>query len=260
MDLELTGKTAIVSGGASNIGKAIALSLAAEGANVVIADIDAEHAERVAKEAAGSTGTVEVARCDVTSRESSEQTAADVVDRHGSIDILVNNVGWAEHCFFIEKDWDMAEREMAINFWGSLYLTKAALPSMIEQDSGRVVCVASDAAKVGEKRESVYSAAKAGVIGFVRSLAREVGRYSITVNAVCPSMTVPKSDDDIGQFSMHFERDRPEELMARIVKLYPLGRVGEPDDVASMVTFLASARGGFVTGQSISVNGGFVLS
>lgn len=260
MDLDLTGKTAIVTGGASNIGRAIALSLAAEGARVVIADIDVEHAENVAKEAATAGRHVDVQRCDVTSATDSQRLAAEVLQTHGGVDIVINNVGWAAHELFVNKAWDEAEREMAINFWGSLYLTKAVLPAMIERGQGRVICIASDAAKVGEKREAVYSAAKAGVIGFVRSLAREVGRHSITVNAVCPSMTVPKSESEIGKYSMHFQRDRPEELMQRIVKLYPLGRVGEPDDVANMVTFLSSARASFITGQSISVNGGFVLS
>lgn len=260
MELNLNGKTAIVTGGASNIGKEITRMLAREGANVILADIDMEQAERVAREATEQGGgQVRAVRSDVTSRDDADATLQATLDAFGPPQILVNNVGWAEHKLFVDKDWNAARREFDINFWGSLYLSKAVLPSMIEAQHGRIICIASDAGKVGEYRESIYSAAKAGVMGLVRTLAREVGRYSITVNGVCPSMIVPESAEDVGRFSMHHERDRPPELMAKIIKKYPLGRVGRPQDVGNLVVFLASDAGSFITGQNISVNGGYTM-
>lgn len=261
MELGLSGKAAIVTGGASNIGKTISLMLAAEGVNVVLADIDMVQAGKVAALAEEkSSGRIVVAKCDVTNLADVGAAVAQVQTTFGPPDILVNNVGWAEHRLFMEKDWAAAEKEMAINFWGTLYMSKAVLPSMVERRRGRIICVSSDAGKVGENRESVYAAAKSGVQGFVRTLAKEVGRYSITVNGVCPSMTVPDSLEDVGEKSMHHKRERPSELMEKIVKMYPLRRVGRPADVANLVVFLASEASSFITGQNISVNGGFVTS
>lgn len=260
MELGLAGRTVIVTGGASNIGKEITLGFAAEGANVILADIDLEQAAKVAASAAQpGWGQVVPVRCDVTRREDADHLVAETIRLFGAPDVLVNNVGWAEHRLFVDKDWATAEREMNINLWGTLYLTKAALPAMIEHGRGRVVCVASDAGKAGEFRETIYSAAKAGVMGFVRALAREVGRHAITVNGVCPSMTLPDTSDDIGEHSMHHNRDRSPEMMAKILKLYPMRRVGKPSEVAALVVFLGSDVGGFITGQSISVNGGYYM-
>lgn len=258
MELNLAGKTAIVTGGASNIGKEVVLSFAREGANVVLADIDMSQAERVVAEAAGLPGKVVPVRCDVTRRDDAAVAMAAAAG-FGGADILVNNVGWAEHMLFVDKDWAVAEREMAINFWGTLYITKAALPDMVERRHGRVVCVASDAGKTGEYRESIYSGAKAGVMGFVRTLAKEVGRHGITVNGVCPSMTLPETPADVGAHSMHNERDHSPEIMEKVLKRYPMRRVGRPLDVANLILFLASDAGSFITGQNISVNGGYTM-
>lgn len=259
MKLGLAGRTAIVAGGASNIGRQITLSLAEEGVNVALVDLDHNQADRVVKTASGLEGKVVAVKCDVTLRDDVDKAVTEAIRNFGPADILVNCVGWAEHKLFVEKEWHLAEREMAINFWGALYMSRAVLPPMIERRSGKIVCVTSDAGKAGENREAVYSAAKAGVMGFVRTLAKEVGRYSINVNGVCPSMTVPEADADVGENSMHYKRERPPELMDRIVKMYPLRRVGKPIDVANLVVFLSSDASSFITGQNISVNGGFLM-
>lgn len=258
MELKLQGKTAIVAGGASNIGRQITLSLAAEGVKVMLVDLDGEQADKVAALARERGGTVHATRCDCTDRAAVEATAALALQQLGHVDILVNCIGWAEHLPFLQKDWSGTDREVQINFWTAINMTRAVLPAMVERNAGRVICVNSDAGKNGENREVIYSAAKAGIQGFVRALCKEVGRHAITVNGVCPSMTVPESDADVGERSMHYRRERPAELMDRIVKLYPMRRVGKPSDVANLVVFLASDAASFITGQNISVNGGFL--
>ncbi len=161
---------------------------------------------------------------------------------------------------FLDKDDGEIDREIELNLMAPLRLTKRVLPGMVDRRWGRIVSVASEAGRVGQRGQAAYSAAKAGLCGLTRSLAQEVGHFGVTVNAVSPAMTVPGSDDEIGEHSMQRVRERPPELMARIVKAYPVGRVGRPDDVAAAVGFLAGDAAGFITGQTLAVNGGFVTT
>jgi 2-hydroxycyclohexanecarboxyl-CoA dehydrogenase len=174
------------------------------------------------------------------------------------VDILVNNVGWDKMLPFLETDPSLWDRIMAINYKSVLICTKSILPHMIERKSGRIINIASDAGRVGEPREAVYSGCKAAVIGFSKALAKEVGRYSVTVNAVCPGTIIPPENEK-GKLSLWNEPELAKfsELRDRIVKAYPLGRLGTGKDVASAVLFLASEEASWITGQTISVSGGY---
>lgn len=263
MELGLTGKAALVTGGASNIGRAIVLSLAAEGAHVVIADIDEAQAERVSGVvSAGSWGgRVLVVPTDVTDPEQVEAVVGRTVEEFGQIDVLVNNVGWTFDRLFLDKPREELVREVDINLWGVIDGMRAALAHMVEQGSGRIVSVSSDAGRAGEYREAVYSACKAGVIGLTKSLAREVGRVGIAINCVCPGLTVPEDDREIGEASMWHELKDvfTVQAMEKAKEGYPLRRLGRAQDTANAVVFLCSDAASFITGQTLSVSGGYTM-
>jgi 2-hydroxycyclohexanecarboxyl-CoA dehydrogenase len=160
----------------------------------------------------------------------------------------------------VSKDLAQMDFEIRLNLLAPLMLVRLLLPGMVERRYGRIVSVASEAGRVGQRQQVAYSAAKGGVLGMTRSLSHEVGRHGITVNAVSPAMTIPEAAGDIGQGSMQQQRNRPPELMAKIVKAYPMGRVGYPRDIAAAVTFLASDEAEWITGQTLAVNGGFVTT
>jgi 2-hydroxycyclohexanecarboxyl-CoA dehydrogenase len=251
------GRLAVVTGGASNIGRGISLRLAELGARVCILDRDAEQARRTAETGKGDLSTV---TADLLDRDSLAAAVAGVRDRLGPIEILVNNAGWVNTISFLDKDDDEIDLEVRLNLLGPLHLTKLVLPQMAERGWGRVVSIASEAGRAGQRGQVAYGAAKGGILGMTRSLAHEVGRLGITVNAVSPAMTVPDSADEVGEGSMQKVRDRPPEVMARILKFYPVGRVGRPADIAAAVAFLCSEEAGFITGQTLPVNGGFVTT
>jgi 2-hydroxycyclohexanecarboxyl-CoA dehydrogenase len=263
MDLNLAGKTVIVTGAGSNIGRSIALAFARERTNLVVAEIDEGQGAKTAAEAGTFGATAIAVKTDVTRWESVQATVRAVEERFGRVDVLVNNVGWTRDALFVEKTRDEWEREVQINLWSMINCTRAVLDGMIARKGGAIVSMGSDAGRMGEFREGVYGACKAGVIALSKSIAREVGKFGIRLNVVCPGMTMPRSDDDIGELSMWNAQEnrawRTPEMQARIAKAYPLRRVATPEDVTGAVLFLASDAAGFITGQTLSVSGGYTM-
>jgi 2-hydroxycyclohexanecarboxyl-CoA dehydrogenase len=263
MELGLAGKTVIVTGGAANIGRGITFAFAKEGSNVVIADIDEEQAEKVVNEAKGLGGKVVAIKTDVTDYDSVEAMVKKTLEMFGSIDVLVNNVGWVANKLFMKKPREEYEKEIKINYLGVVNCTRAVLDHMTECKAGRIVNIASDSGRVGERREAVYSGTKGAVIAFGKTIAREMGRFGITVNAVCPGATLPEKPGTAGEHSM-WAGDQtvemiPPEIKERIISGYPLGRMGKPEDVANAALFLASDAASFITGQTLSVSGGYSM-
>ncbi len=245
--MRLEGKTALVTGGASGIGRATVLELARCGARVICADINAEKGAELAKEAGGNS--VEFAAIDLADSASARRCADDVLGRHGRVDILVNAAGWNDIQPFMENKPDYMDRVLAINLGGLIHLTQALLPPMIAAGKGKIVNVSSDAGRVGSSGETTYAAAKGGVIAFTKSLAREVARYSINVNCVCPGPT----DTPMLQ-------SRPDKLKEAFVRAIPFKRFAKPQEIADAILFFASARSDYVTGQVLSVSGGLTFA
>lgn len=255
-----------MTGGASNIGRAITLTFAQEGSHVVIADIDLPQANKTAADAQAfkAGGRTVVSKCDVAHAEEIGAVVQQVIEEFGKVDVLVNNVGWAKIGSFIEESRETAEREVAINFWGVWSGMRAVLPHMIGRKSGRIVNIGSDAGRMGEFKQATYAGCKAGIIGLSKTVAREVGRHGITVNVVCPGTTVPQKAEDVGERSMWTADGEvgsvftPEKL-PELAKAYPLRKLGKPQDIADAVVFFAFARAGHITGQTLSVSGGYTM-
>ena len=229
-----------------------------------MAEIDEAQGRKVAEEArALGAASATLVPTDVTRPESGQAMVREGEGRAGRVDVLVNNVGWTYDRLFVEKERAEWEREIQLNLWGMINCTRAVLDGMIARKAGAIVSLGSDAGRMGEFREAVYGACKAGVIALSKSLAREVGRHGIRLNVVCPGMTIPASDEDIGGLSMWTaDANRAfstPEMQARIAKAYPLRRVGKPEDVAPTVVFLASSAAAFITGQTVSVSGGYTM-
>ena len=264
MELNLADRSVIVTGGGSNIGRAISLAFSRERVHLTIAEIDEGQGKKVAAEAThAGAASATVVPTDVTQWESVQAMVRAVDERHGRVDVLVNNVGWTHDRLFVEKTREEWEKEIQINLWGMINCTRAVLDGMIARQSGAIVSLGSDAGRIGEFREAVYGACKAGIMALSKSLAREVGRHGIRLNVVCPGMTIPDSDEEIGGLSMWAsETNRAwgtPEMRARIAKVYPLRRTGRAEDVAGAVVFLASDAASFITGQTLSVSGGYTM-
>jgi len=264
VDLGLKGKTAIVTGGSSNINRANVLTFAREGANVVNADIDDQVGPKVVAEANAQRGGGKAiyVKTDVTNWDSVQAMVKKTLDEFGQIDILVNGVGWVDTPWglFMEQTRDTWEKMANLNFWGTVNCTRAVLDHMIKRKYGKVINIGSEAGRIGEFRQVMYSALKGGVIGLTKALAKEVGRYSININCLCPAGVIPEKAEHVSRFTMTqgvTQENMPEELKAKQMKMYPIGRVAVPQDVANAVVFLASDAASFIHGQTISVNGGY---
>lgn len=245
----LDGKVAIVTGAGRGIGRGIAEKLAAEGAKVAAADVNEQTARGTAQALGGEAIGL---RADVTSRESVAAMVSAVVERFGCIDALVNNAGWDKVGPFLqskETDW---EKVIAINLYGTLNCCKAVLPVMVNQGYGKVVNISSDAGRVGSSGEAVYSAAKGGIIAFTKTLAREMARYRINVNCVCPGPADTPLFAELGE-------DNPK-LREALEKAIPFRRLARPQDIANAVAFLVSDEAEYITGQTLSVSGGLTMA
>ena len=264
MDLELNEKSVLVTGGASNIGRAIVLGLAREGARITLGDIDAEQAEQVAREARNlGAADIQVIATDITDLEQVKVMVSATEDRYGAIDVLVNNVGWEQLMYFSQTTPDFWEKVIRINYIGNLNCTHTVLTSMLKnKTAGAIVSLSSDASRQGEPREAVYGGVKAGINSFMKTLAKENGRFGIRCNTVCPGVTVPEEEQAVGATSMWTDKTylfTPDQLEA-VAKAMPLKKLGRPRDVANAVLFLASnAAAGHITGQVLSVSGGYSM-
>jgi len=247
--MRLDGKTALITGGASGIGKATVLTFARQGARVICADINEARAAEVAREAADAKLAVSAVGVDLGDPKSARRCAADVIARHGRVDLLINAAGWNDIQPFTENAPDYMDKVIAINLGGTIHLTQALLRPMIEAKQGKIVNVSSDAGRVGSGGETVYAAAKGGVIAFTKSLAREVARYAINVNCVCPGPT------DTPMLAT-----RPEKLREAFIKAIPFRRFAKPEEIADAVLFFASPRSDYITGQVLSVSGGLTFA
>jgi 2-hydroxycyclohexanecarboxyl-CoA dehydrogenase len=249
---ELAGQVALVTGGASGIGRAVCLAMAQSGAEVAVADIDVEGAEKVAAACRDFGNQSLAVAMDVTGRDSVVVGVEQVLDAWGRIDVLVNGAGWDRILPFVDTTEDFWDRVIGINFRGVVATCHTVLPYMIERGSGVIVNIASEAGRAGSSGEAVYSGAKGGVIAFSKAIAREVARKGIRVNIVAPGLVDTPLLDAL-------RADGSGRTIDAIVAATPLRRLGQADEVADAVVFLASSRSSFMTGQTLSVGGGLTM-
>jgi 2-hydroxycyclohexanecarboxyl-CoA dehydrogenase len=260
MDFGFQGKIVVVTGGASNIGRAISLGFVKEGAQVVIAEVDMPQGKKVVKEAELLGPQPILIQADVTDNKQVEALVREALQRFGKIDVLVNNVGGGEGLrTFLEMPRENWQKEMDINFWGTANCIRAVIGHMAQRKYGKIVNISSDAGRMGEYNLEMYSAAKGAVISMSKSLARGFGRYGINVNVVCPGATYSENPDHFGEESLWNKFKLTPEFLEKQIKMYPLRKFGKPEDIANAVLFLSSDVAGHITGQTLSVSGGYTM-
>ena len=240
----LKGKTALVTGGAQGIGRAICKRLVEEGAQISFFDLKGDQGEATAREIDAT-----FFKTDCTRKEEVEANVAKVVQKFGRIDILVNNIGWALPTFFVEENEAYWDKVIAANSKTQLLVTHAVLKDMTQRKGGKIVNLSSDAGRVGQMQGVVYSLCKAGVIGFTKALAREVARNQISVNCICPGPT---------ETQLYEEAVNPK-VKETFSQIIPFKRIAKPEEIAAAVAFFSSPDADYVTGQVLSVSGGLTM-
>lgn len=249
MDMQLAGKAALVTGGASGVGRAIAQALAAEGALVAVNyHRSAAAAEALVRDIAASGGRALACAADVADFAAVEAMVARIVGEFGRLDILVNNAGAALRRPFAQQTPEEWRRQIDVCLYGAIHCCQAAAPHLERSGNGRIVCVIGDSSRIGESGLALVAAARAGVIGLAKSLAREFGRFGTTVNVV-----------SLGLIETDHDRQWVDANRERLVRLYPLRRLGQGVDVAPTVALLASPLAGWITGQVLSISGGYSM-
>ena len=261
MDLMLADKIVLITGAGSGIGQALALAFAHEGARVAVNDVDAARVDETVALVAQAGGTALATPCDISDLAAVTTAFGKLEQTQGRIDVLVNNAALlAKHAPFLETTPADNDREIKVILYGTLNCSRVVLPGMIARRYGKLVNIATDAARVGQEREVVYSAAKGGVISFTKSIAREVGRHDINVNAVSPGATdTPLRRKILDGLADTIGAEGVREREEKVRRAYPLRRIGAAEDVARAVLFLASDAARHITGQVLSVNGGFAM-
>ncbi len=251
--MNLQNKVAIVTGAAGGIGRAIALKFASLGAIVVVADIKAEGAQETINLMEKEGGKGLALKTDITDLRQVQDMVKTTLDKFGKVDVLVNNAGWDIIEPFVKNTPEFWEKVIAINLKGPIFCTRAVLDHMIERKYGKIVNISSDAGRVGSSGEAVYSACKGGIIAFTKTIAREMARYQINVNCVCPG---PTETPLLAELT---KGETGAKIIDAMVKAVPFRRLGKPEDIAGAVAFLASDEAAFITGQTLSVSGGLTM-
>jgi len=251
--MDLKGKVAVVTGAAGGIGRGIALKLGSLGAKVAVADLKVDQGKETVS-LLGKEGAEGIfLKTDITDLAQVQELVKATISAFGKVDILVNNAGWDRIEPFLKNTPDFWDKVIAINLKGPIHCIRAVLDHLVERKYGKIVNISSDAGRVGSSGEAVYSACKGGIIAFTKTMAREMARYSINVNCVCPGAT------DTPLLAELTQGETGAKIIDAMVKVVPFRRLGKPEDVAGAVAFLVSDEASFITGQTLSVSGGLTM-